>query len=344
MNKRFSSILALVAAVMLVAAACGGADDAADTSAADQTAPPATVVDVATSSDQFSTLVAAVEASGLTETLQSEGPFTVFAPTDEAFAAAFDALGITAEELLADNETLTAILTYHVLPQEAGSAVVSELDGQTVATVNGAEVAISVVDGSVMVDEATVVTADIEAGNGVVHVIDQVILPADVSAAPGAGDDDAMDDATTEDSMEEAMSVVDVAVASGDFPTLVAALQAAGLDEVLAEGGPYTVFAPTEEAFASALDALNLTAEELLADTATLTSILTYHVVAADAPSSVVVALDGQEVETVNGATVTVSVDGDTVMVNDATVEAVDIAADNGVIRVIDSVLLPPSN
>ena len=107
--------------------------------------------------------------------------------------------------------------------------------------------------------------------------------------------------------------------------------------------GPFTVFAPTDEAFAAALESLGLTADELLADTETLTSILTYHVVAGVVPSSQVVTMDGQSVATVNGADITISVDGDTVMVNDATVTAVDIPASNGVIHVIDSVLLPPA-
>ena len=140
---------------------------------------------------------------------------------------------------------------------------------------------------------------------------------------------------------DEPGTIVDVAVAAGDFTTLVAAVQAAGLVETLSGAGPFTVFAPTDDAFAAALDALGLTADELLADTETLTSILTYHVVAGEVPSSDVVTLDGQSVATVNGAEVTISVDGDTVMVNDATVTAVDVEASNGVIHVIDTVLVP---
>lgn len=138
-------------------------------------------------------------------------------------------------------------------------------------------------------------------------------------------------------------TIVDVAAAAGDFTTLVAAVQAAGLVETLSGTGPFTVFAPTDEAFAAALKALDLTAEELLADNETLTSILTYHVIAGKVPSSTVVTMDGQSAATVNGADVTISVDGDTVMVNDATVTAVDIAASNGIIHVVDAVLLPPA-
>jgi uncharacterized surface protein with fasciclin (FAS1) repeats len=141
----------------------------------------------------------------------------------------------------------------------------------------------------------------------------------------------------------EEQTIVDVAVASGEFPTLVAALQATGLDETLAGEGPFTVFAPTEDAFAAALTALDVTAEELLADP-DLSDILTYHVLPIAAPAADVLTLDGQEVETVNGATVLVTVDGTDVKVNEAMVVQTDIEASNGVIHVIDTVLLPPSS
>ncbi len=142
---------------------------------------------------------------------------------------------------------------------------------------------------------------------------------------------------------EPTMDIVETASAAGDFTTLVAAVEAAGLVETLQGEGPYTVFAPTDEAFAAALEDLDLTAEELLADTETLTSILTYHVVEGEVPAADVVTLDGEEVPTVNGATILVGVDGDAVTVNDIPVVATDIFATNGVIHVIDGVLLPPS-
>ena len=136
-----------------------------------------TVVEVAVESGAFPTLVAAVRAAGLVETLSGEGPFTVFAPTEEAFAAALDALGMSAEELLGDVELLTGVLTYHVLPVAAPAEVVVTLDGQSVTTVGGADVDITIDGETVMVNDATVVTADIEASNGVIHVIDKVLLP-----------------------------------------------------------------------------------------------------------------------------------------------------------------------
>ena len=135
------------------------------------------LVEVAVSAGDFPTLIAAVEAAGLVDTLKSEGPFTVFAPTEEAFAAALEALGLTAAELLADVELLTAVLTYHVVSGRVMAGDLTGVKAMPVATVNGATVAITEAAGSVIVNEATVVVADIEASNGVIHVIDQVLLP-----------------------------------------------------------------------------------------------------------------------------------------------------------------------
>ena len=140
--------IALLAALALLVAACGSddAEETTTTTAATTTteADEPTVLQLAVEAGQFSTLIAAIEAAGLEDALSGEGPLTVFAPTDQAFEQAFDALGITPEELLADTETLTAILTYHVLPQEANSQLVATLDGQSVPTLNGQSVAISV--------------------------------------------------------------------------------------------------------------------------------------------------------------------------------------------------------
>ena len=167
---------------------------------------------------------------------------------------------------------------------------------------------------------------------------------ADSADTTVAADDEMADDEMADDEMaDEPGTIVDVAVAAGDFTTLVAAVQAAGLVETLSGEDELTVFAPTDAAFADALEALGLTADELLADTDTLTSILTYHVVPGEVLAADVVALDGQSVATVNGATVDITVDGDTVMVNDATVVTADVDASNGVIHVIDAVLVPPA-
>ncbi len=186
MSKRLLRLLAALLAFTLLAAACGDDDEDATTTTTteassdddmtDDEAGPGTIVDVAVAND-FTTLVAAVQAAGLVDTLSGEGPFTVFAPTDDAFAAALADLGLTAEELLASDD-LAAILTYHVIAGEVDAATAISLDGQSAETVNGAEIDITVVDGSVVINgTATVVAADVEASNGIVHVIDSVLLP-----------------------------------------------------------------------------------------------------------------------------------------------------------------------
>jgi uncharacterized surface protein with fasciclin (FAS1) repeats len=187
MSKRLLRLLSALLAFTLLAAACSDDDepvtagddvtgDSSDDEMSDDEADLGTIVDVAVA-NEFTTLVAAVEAAGLVETLSGEGPFTVFAPTDDAFAAALDSLGLTAEELLASDD-LADILTYHVVAGEVDAETAISLDGESAATVNGAEINISVVDGSVVInDTATVVTADVPASNGIVHVIDAVLLP-----------------------------------------------------------------------------------------------------------------------------------------------------------------------
>jgi uncharacterized surface protein with fasciclin (FAS1) repeats len=130
------------------------------------------IIETAAAAGSFNTLAAAIEAAGLTETLKGEGPFTVFAPTDEAFAQLPDG---TVEALLQDKDQLAAILTYHVVP---GRVTSTEVAGLTSAkTVNGADVEIKVQDGKVMVGQATVTQTDIAATNGVIHVIDRVLTP-----------------------------------------------------------------------------------------------------------------------------------------------------------------------
>ena len=273
-------------------------------------APEKDIVDTAVGAGSFNTLVAAVKAAGLVETLKGKGPFTVFAPTDEAFAKLPKG---TVENLLKpeNKATLQAILTYHVVPGAVKAADVVKLTGAT--TVQGQNVDIKVADGKVMVDGATVVKTDIETSNGIIHVIDSVILPND-------------------------KDIVDTAVNAGSFKTLVAAVKAAGLVETLKGDGPFTVFAPTDEAFAKLPAG---TVESLLKpeNKDKLIAILTYHVVPGK-----VMASDGVKVssaKTVNGKEVSVKVSDAGVMIDAAKVVATDIDTSNGVIHVIDSVILP---
>ena len=274
-----------------------------------------TVVDVVVNSEDHTLLEAAVLEADLAGALSGEGPFTVFAPTDDAVTALITALEITAEDFLA-LEDLSDILLYHVVNATALSTDLA--DGQMVTTMLGADVTITIMDGSVMVNGATVTSADITADNGVVHVIDAVLLPP----AP------------------ETTTVVDIIVDSEDHTLLEAAVGAANLVEALSGEGPFTVFAPTDAAITALVEALEITAEDLLALEG-LGDILLYHVVNATALSTDL--SDGQMVTTMLGEDVTITIMDGTVMVNDATVTVADITADNGVVHVIDAVLLPPT-
>jgi uncharacterized surface protein with fasciclin (FAS1) repeats len=272
----------------------------------------ADIVQVATEAGDFTTLLTAAEAAGLVETLQGEGPFTVFAPTDDAFAALPEG---TLDGLLADTEALSQVLLYHVVAGEVRAADVVELESAT--SVQGEDIAITVDGSSIMVNEANVVATDIEAANGVIHVIDQVILPLSMSEA-------AMGD------------IVETAQAAGEFPTLLAAVEAAGLVETLKGEGPFTVFAPNEEAFASLPEGA---LAGLLADQEALTQVLLYHVVPGQVTASQVV--DLESATTVEGSDVAIRVEGNKVFINDAEVVTTDIITSNGVIHVIDKVILP---
>ena len=265
----------------------------------------------------FNTLVAALDAADLVETLSGEGTFTVFAPTDEAFAALPDGM---LEDLLADPNALKQILLYHVVSDVVMAETVVTLDNAE--TLEGSTVAIEVVDGNVFLNDSQVTSTDIEASNGVVHVIDKVLVPE-------------MEEAVSNDVVEDVKSIAEVAVAGG-FNTLVAALSAADLVETLSGDGAFTVFAPTDEAFAALPEGM---LEGLLADTEALTQILLYHVVGDVVKAETVVTLD--EAETLAGDKVSIEVVDGNVFVNDSKVTSTDIEASNGVIHVIDKVLVP---
>jgi len=286
---------------------------------------PKTIVDIAVEDGRFTTLVAAVQAAGLAETLSGAGPFTVFAPTDDAFAAL--PAGTLDSLLLPENkQQLTDILLYHVVAGKVMAADVVGLDGKSAETaLAGKSIDIKVDMGNVYLNETVmVVITDIEASNGVIHVIDAVLLPPS---------DEAMNE----------MDLVDTAVADGRFTTLVAAVQAAGLVETLKSEGPFTVFAPTDDAFA-ALPAGTLDSLLLPENKQQLTDILLYHVVAGKVMAADVVGLDGKSAETaLAGKSIAIKIEGDKVILNDnVNVIITDIETSNGVIHVIDAVLLPP--
>ncbi|MCA9041223.1 MAG: fasciclin domain-containing protein [Planctomycetaceae bacterium] len=271
------------------------------------------IVTTAVEAGKFNTLAKALDAAGLVSTLQGEGPFTVFAPTDEAFAKLPEG---TLETLLKpeNKELLTGILTYHVVAGKVDAATVINMSGAV--SVNGQQIDIDVKDGTVMVDQSQVITADIECSNGVIHVINQVILPAD-------------------------MNLVETAVKAGSFKTLLAAAEAAGLAETLSSGGPFTIFAPTDDAFSKLPEG---TLDSLLKpeNKSKLVNILKYHVVNGRVYSSQ--ALELGEAETLLGPSVKIKANDQGAFVNNSGLVSTDIDASNGVIHVIDTVLLPPED
>ena len=292
--------------VPVVALGLMGCDD-------DPTQPTGTadIVDVVVANAQVGTLGAAVVEAGLADALRGDGPFTLFAPLNPAF----DDLGSDLVSALlepANADLLRSILTYHVVAGVAAQSG-SLTDGQEVTTLQGDALSIGVSGSGVTVGGASVIQADVSASNGVIHFIDGVLVPA--------------------------TDLVDTGVLNGFF-TLVDLVRTAGLESTLRSdngGAGFTVFAPTEEAFA-ALSAVPTGSD--------LVDVLTYHVVPATVLSSDLT--DGQVVTTVQGATFTVNIDGASGAVtltdgSGATINviATDVSATNGVVHVIDGVLLP---
>ncbi|RNC81691.1 MAG: fasciclin domain-containing protein [Phycisphaera sp.] len=277
---------------------------------ASYTEPEMNLVETAVNAGSFNTLVAAVKAAGLVDALSGDKPLTVFAPTDEAFANLPEG---TVEKLLKpeNKELLKSILLYHVVPGDIRAEQVVDLTAADTAA--GQRVPISVIGSNVRVDDANVVKTDILTTNGTIHVIDRVIMPS------------------TKD-------IVETALEAGSFGTLVAAVKAAGLVEALKAEGPITVFAPTDEAFGKLPEG---TIETLLLpeNKGKLAEILTYHVVPGRIYADL--ALEAGEAETLQGSSVTIRIQDGKAMVNDAEIITTDIDTTNGVVHVIDSVILP---
>ncbi len=274
-------------------------------SAVTATAEKSSIVETAVKAGTFNTLVAAVKAAGLVEALEGEGPFTVFAPSDEAFAKLPEG---TVAALLENKEKLSSILLYHVVPGKVMAKDAMKLN--SAKTLFGQDLAIEAGEG-VTVGGAKVVKTDIECSNGVIHVIDSVMMPKDI---------------------------VGIAAGSADFSTLVAAVKAAGLVETLQGDGPFTVFAPTNAAFAKIPAA---TLADLLKpeNKAKLQAILTYHVVSGKVLAKDVVGM--KSAKSVQGGEIDIAAKGGNVTVDGAKVTATDIIALNGVIHVIDTVIMP---
>ncbi|MFQ3312962.1 MAG: transforming growth factor-beta-induced protein [Colwellia sp.] len=317
---KYFKILSVTVLSVFLLQACDDGDNDIITEVIEEVVQP-TIVDVAVSNGNFTTLVAALQATGLDTVLaDTDTKFTVFAPTDAAFAL----LGQdTISALLADTDTLTDILTYHVISGEVNAAAAIAAAGTTVNMVNGDAVGLSLYDNELLVNTATVIMTDIQASNGIIHVIDAVLLPP-------------------ADMTEPTMNIVEMAVSDPDnFSTLVAALTAADLVTTLSdEDASFTVFAPTNAAF-ELIAGSTLTA--LLADTDALSKVLLQHVVAEVAVNSVnAYALSGTMVDTASMAKVGLSINmtTDTLTFGGANVVMKDIYTTNGIIHVIDAVII----
>ncbi len=267
---------------------------------------------VGVASENAKTLTAAVTAAGLVETLQGAGPFTVFAPTDAAFAA----IQSNVDNLLKpeNKAELAKLLSCHVV---SGKIMASDLsDGQELTALDGTKLKVAVMsDGKIMIGDANITVSDVAATNGVIHMIDKVILPI----APTTKDKDIVE------------------IASESAKTLAAAVTAAGLVETLKGAGPFTVFAPADDAFAAIQkDVDNLLKPE---NKSKLSKILTYHVVSGKIISDSLV--DGQMINTVEGTKLKVTIKDNKVMINGANIIMANVNASNGVIHVIDKVLMP---
>ena len=280
--------------------------------------PHPTIIEIAAATPELSTLVAALGATGLDAALTDlTEPVTVFAPLNSAFESQIGADAI-AELVANDTATLADILSYHVVPgaiiyDEFVDGPLTTLQGETIEVVLGRFRGVALLNGDVRVN-----SRDIQASDGVIHLIRDVLIPPSMVATPEP---------------TPASTILDIAVGDPQFSTLVAAVQATNLTGALSGPGPLTVFAPTNAAFGAFLSAANLTAAEVLADTATLTSILLYHVVGGTIMSSDLA--DGAMVTTLQGENITVSEMMVTFMLNSRVgFVAVDIPALNGVVDV----------
>jgi len=304
----------------LVLTGCGGNDDTTTTTTM---APEqeSTIADLAVATDDLSTLVVALGAAELVDTFNGTAEFTVFAPTNKAFAA-IDETVFACLQMPAGIPTLTKVLENHVVE---GKAMSSDLKpGQELTTLDVPEMLTVKIDGkTVMINKATVETPDVEASNGVVHIIDQVLIPSNF-VAPNCG----------------SANIAETASGVDDLSTLVAALKAADLVDTFTGTDLYTVFAPTNEAFTALGDIV--TCLLLPENKEALTAILTYHVVSGYVLSTDIT--DGLEADTVDAPEKLTFSTTKGVMINgDVTVTKPDNYCTNGVVHIIDKVLVPPN-
>jgi transforming growth factor-beta-induced protein len=291
-----------------------------------------TVVGVASGDKRFSTLVTLVKQAGLVKTLSGKGPFTVFAPTNAAFAKLKRTAPDTFAAVTSDKALLAKVLTYHVLAKRVPStaAVAAAKKRAAVKTVQGERIKLSIRAGKLTLNgNSKVIAADVKASNGVIHAIDTVIVPPSLLAPPAP-----------------TKSIVELAVGNPQFSTLVSLVQKANLVQVLSGPGPFTVFAPTNEAFDKLKAAAPATYDAVVNDPTLLTKVLTYHALAGSVKSDQAIAGARQNgsVNSVQGEPIKLSLAAGKLTLNGtSTVITADVLATNGVIHAIDTVLVPPS-
>jgi uncharacterized surface protein with fasciclin (FAS1) repeats len=300
--KRMRTTIALLVAAALAAATLGAF---ATASSASRSTGEKNIVQTAIAAGQFTTLTSLLTKAGLADTLATGGPFTVFAPTDAAFAKVPHA---TLAGLAKHPAQLKAVLLYHVVPGRVTASDVVKLS--SAKTLEGSSVLIKVNKGGVFVNQAKVTTPDVMASNGVIHVINKVLIPP--------------------------KNIVATAKAAGKFTTLTALLKKSGLAGTLAKKGPFTVFAPTDAAFAKVPKA---TLAALAKNKAKLRAVLLYHVVKGQVTAAEATKL--RSAKTLQGKSLKIRVKGGKVIVGGATVTKADVLASNGVIHVINKVLIP---
>lgn len=292
-----------------------------------------TIVDIASGSEDLSILVGLVVNAGLAETLSGEGPFTVFAPTNEAFLSVVESV----DALMGIGpDTIKAVLAYHVVP---GTYLSSDItDGLILTTVQGETIEFGVSDSGITVNEENIGPADIAASNGVIHVIDGIMFPK-VLLTPTDPEPPAPVEPAPVPVEPAAGTIVEIATgANPEFSILVDLIVLANLVDVLSGPGPFTVFAPTNAAFAEVI--VDIDALDQL-DPDIITEILTYHVV----PGTIAAAniTDGLLLTTVQGETIEFRVNDGVATVNDEGILVTDVPASNGVIHVISGVMFPKS-
>lgn len=352
--KRIMLSMLAVASLLFVSAPQVSAQDMSDKN----------LVEIAAGNENFTTLVAAIKAAGLVETLAGEGPFTVFAPTDEAFNNLPD--GLVAALVKPENKAiLQKILTYHVVPAKLmASDVVAGITGNngmlSATTASGGKFSVMQDMGKVKIKDAqgnvaTVVATDIAGSNGVIHVIDRIILPAGVDPAAllkapmMAEAHSKASHSMSNEPKEMGPSIAAVASGNDNFKTLVTALSAVNLVETFDSPGEYTVFAPTDAAFGKLPEG---TVNALVTDQKdALKGILAYHVVPAKITAAKLLkAIENANnyymMQTLGGETLVATVkDGNVQLIdgngNRSTVVITDVEASNGIIHAIDTVIMP---